>query len=179
MSPALKQKITQMDAFLSPFLPPFYSNLAVPSGTQKANVLILSRLFPVGSHYIHACLCLPQMVQMPRQPKAHTWQDAGHSCSTQGSACCISDTECVPWAVPGTRLAQGCDTAGIQQTGHQRRKLRGVPGGLKVPLCLHSVSPALCTLPQQQQCSWGVLLPDPGHICIATQSHQAPIWSQC
>lgn len=93
----------QMDSSFIPFLPPFYSNLVVPSDAQKVSVLISSRLFPVDSHYIHACLCLPQMVQMPREPKANTWEDAGsHRCCTQGSACCISATESAPWAVPET-----------------------------------------------------------------------------
>lgn len=136
-----------MDAFFSPFLPPFYSNLAVPSGAQKVSVLILSMLFPLGSHYIHACLCLLQMVQTPRQLKANTWEDADHHCSTQGSACCISNTQSVPWAVPET--LPGCSTVilpafskwGTSAGSHEEFQAGSrypVPPQLHCALCLSS-----------------------------------------
>lgn len=165
-----------MDAFFSPFLPPFYSNLAVPSGAQKVNVLILSMLFPLDSHYIHACLCLLQTVQTPRQLKANTWEDAGHHCSTQGSACCISNTESVPWAVPET--LPGCSTVilpAFSKWGTSAGSHKEFQAGSRYP-CASTI--ALCTLSQQQKSSSCVLLPDLGHICTAKQSHQAQIWPQ-
>lgn len=126
---------------------------SIPQWCPNVSVLVLGSLFLLDSHCLHACLCLSQMIQSPKKPAP--WRELVTTTQARAE---IAASEM------GSLFPQHCQKPHLAVELHlaedkQRRRHVGSAGLAQVLFHPGTTSPALLTLPWQQQRSPFGLIP--------------------